>query len=113
MSEVMVTVEDAAFRLAELVEAVSVKRESAVLMKAGRPIARIVPIPLSAKAVNMPTTPRLHGSKIDPKTAGFRSPEEEELQRKQSELEDLRSQLAESELELATLRSELVAFERR
>ena len=44
MSEIMVTVEDAAFRLAELVEAVSVKRESTVLTKAGHPIARIVPI---------------------------------------------------------------------
>ena len=44
MSEVMVTVEDAASRLSELVEDVSVKRESAVLMKAGHPIARIVPI---------------------------------------------------------------------
>jgi len=61
----------------------------------------------------MPTTPRLHGSKIDPKTSGFRSPEEDELRRKQAELEDLQSKLAESELELATLRSELIAFERR
>ncbi len=48
----------------------------------------------------MPTTPRLLGSKIDPETSGFRSPEEEERQRKQRELEDLQSELAESELEL-------------
>jgi multidrug resistance efflux pump len=61
----------------------------------------------------MPATPQLHGSKIDPETSGFRSPEEEELRRKQAELEDLQSELAEAELELATLRSELIAFERR
>jgi hypothetical protein len=41
------------------------------------------------------------------------SPEENELRRKQAELEDLQSELAESELALATLRSELTAFERR
>jgi len=46
-------------------------------------------------------------------TRGYFSPEEEELQRKRGELETLQSQLAESELELATLRSELVGFERR
>jgi hypothetical protein len=61
----------------------------------------------------MPTAPRLQGSKTDSETSGFRSPEEEELQRKQRELESLQSELAESELGLATLRSELVAFERR
>ena len=61
----------------------------------------------------MPTTPRIRGSEIGLETSGFRSPEEEELQRKQSELETLQSELAESELELATLRSELIAFERR
>ncbi len=44
MSEAMVTVEDAAFRLAELVEEVSARREAAVLTKAGIPVARIVPI---------------------------------------------------------------------
>ena len=44
MSEAMVTVEDAAFRLAELVEEVSARREAAILTKAGRPVARIVPI---------------------------------------------------------------------
>ncbi len=61
----------------------------------------------------MPTTPRLSGSKTDAGISGFRSPEEEELHRKRGELENLRSELAESELELATLRSELIAFERR
>ena len=61
----------------------------------------------------MPSTPRLHGSKTGPETSGFRSPEEEELGRKQAELESLQTELAESELELATLRSELIAFERR
>jgi hypothetical protein len=59
----------------------------------------------------MPATPRLYGSKLDPETSGFRSPEEEELRRKQAELEDLQSELV--ELALATLRSELIAFERR
>ena len=44
MSEAIVTVEDAAFRLAELVEEIAIKREPAVLTKAGRPVARIVPI---------------------------------------------------------------------
>src|SRR5208283_3944107 len=58
------------------------------------------------KAVRMPTAPRLQGSKTVPGTSGFRSREEEELQRKQGELEDLQSELA--ELELATLRSELI-----
>ncbi len=45
--------------------------------------------------------------------SAHRSPEEEELDRKRVELEHLQSELAESELELATLRSELIAFERR
>jgi hypothetical protein len=45
--------------------------------------------------------------------SAHRSPEEEELERKRLELEQLQSDLAESELELATLRSELIAFERR
>ena len=49
----------------------------------------------------------------DTATPEFRSPEEEELERKRQELDHLLSELAESELELATLRSELVAFERR
>ena len=45
--------------------------------------------------------------------SAHRSPEEEELDRKRVELKNLESELAESELGLATLRSELVAFERR
>jgi hypothetical protein len=57
--------------------------------------------------------PRLLGSKTDAGTVEFRSPEEEELQRKRQELEQLEPELAESELELATLRSGLIAFERR
>ena len=61
----------------------------------------------------MPTTPRLDSPTPVTETSGFRSPEEEELRRKQSELEGLQSELAESEVELATLRSELIAFERR
>ena len=44
MSEAQVTIEDAAFRLAELVDEVSVTGESAVLVKGGRAVARITPI---------------------------------------------------------------------
>ena len=61
----------------------------------------------------MPIAPRLDGSKTAPEASRFRSPEEEELRRKRAELQILQSELAESELELATLRSELIAFERR
>ena len=61
----------------------------------------------------MPATPRLSGPKTETETPKFRSPEEEELEHKRVELEQLQSELAESELQLATLRSELVAFERR
>ena len=45
MSEAIVTAEDAALRLAELVDEVSARREAAVLTKAGRPVARILSIP--------------------------------------------------------------------
>ncbi len=61
----------------------------------------------------MPTNPRLLGSRTETRATRFRSPEEEELHGKRKELERLQSELAESELELATLRSELIAFERR
>lgn len=44
MSEAVVTVEDAAIRLSELVEHVFAKREAAVLVRGGRPVARIVPV---------------------------------------------------------------------
>ena len=68
---------------------------------------------MDRKEASMPTIPRLPDSKIAPETCGFRSPEAEELQRKRIELDNLQSDLAESELGLATLRSELIAFERR
>ncbi len=61
----------------------------------------------------MPTKPKLPCPQTATAPRDFRSPEEEELQRKRGDLENLRSQLAESELELATVRSELIAFERR
>ncbi len=44
MSEALVSVEEAAVRLSELVEHVFAKREAAVLVKGGRPVARVVPI---------------------------------------------------------------------
>jgi antitoxin (DNA-binding transcriptional repressor) of toxin-antitoxin stability system len=44
MSEAVVTVEYAALHLAELVEHISAKREAAVIVKAGRPMARLVPV---------------------------------------------------------------------
>ena len=52
---------------------------------------------------------RLLGSMTDTRLPRFVAPEEEELERKRQELDHLLSELAESELELATLRSELVA----
>ena len=61
----------------------------------------------------MPANPRLTGHTTKTETPKFRSPEEEELDHKRVELERFQSELAESELQLATLRSELVAFERR
>ena len=61
----------------------------------------------------MPAKSRLLGSSTEAATPEFCSPEEKELERKRKELDQLRSELAESELGLATLRSELVAFERR
>ena len=45
MSEIVLTIEDAAARFADLVERVHEKRETAVLVKSGRPVARIVPVP--------------------------------------------------------------------
>lgn len=61
----------------------------------------------------MPAKPRSLGFQTNAETSAHRSPEEKELDRKRIEFENLQSQLAELELELATLRSELVVFERR
>jgi hypothetical protein len=61
----------------------------------------------------MPIESQNLGNKTSLERSAYRSPEEEELDRKQIELEHLQSELAESELELATLRSELLTFERR
>ena len=44
MSEKVVTIEDAARRLTELVEWVHSRSEAALLVKAGQPLARIVPV---------------------------------------------------------------------
>jgi len=44
MNETVITIEDAARCLSELVERVHVSGEAAVLVKAGRPLARIVPL---------------------------------------------------------------------
>ncbi len=52
-------------------------------------------------------------SKADGTAAGFRSPEQDEVDRKRAELEHLRETLADVELELATLRADLITFERR
>jgi hypothetical protein len=61
----------------------------------------------------MPAKAKLPGPQTATGTRGYFSPEEEELSRKREELEHLQNDLADAELELATLRSELVAFERR
>ena len=61
----------------------------------------------------MPANPRLTGHTTKTETPKFCSPEEEELDHKRVELERFQSELAESELQLATLRSQLVAFEWR
>jgi hypothetical protein len=61
----------------------------------------------------MSAPPKLPSPETAPGTRGYCSPEEEELARKREELEQLQADLADAELELATLRSNLVAFERR
>ena len=61
----------------------------------------------------MPPKPKLPGPQAANGPRDFQSPEGEELARKREELEQLQADLAESELELATRRSELIAFERR
>ncbi len=45
MSETVVTIEEAARCLPELVERLHASGEAATLMKSGRPFARIVPVP--------------------------------------------------------------------
>jgi len=45
MSETVLTIEDAARCLSDLVERLHGKGEAAVLVKSGRPLARIVPVP--------------------------------------------------------------------
>ena len=41
----MLTIEDAARHLDDIVERVRARGESAILLKSGRPVARIVPVP--------------------------------------------------------------------
>jgi DNA repair exonuclease SbcCD ATPase subunit len=64
------------------------------------------------KEESMRVNPRLPVSRTETGAPELCSPEEEELHRKREELSQLQSELAESELNLATLRSELVSFER-
>ena len=45
MNEAMLTIEDAARRLHDVVERVRAKGEPAILVKSGRPVAQIVPVP--------------------------------------------------------------------
>jgi prevent-host-death family protein len=45
MNETVLTIEDAARCLPDLVERVHARGEPALLTKAGRPVARIVPVP--------------------------------------------------------------------
>ena len=47
MNETVLTVEDAARCLPDLVERIHTSGEGALLVKSGRPIARIVPVPAS------------------------------------------------------------------
>jgi antitoxin (DNA-binding transcriptional repressor) of toxin-antitoxin stability system len=49
MNETVMTIEDAAARLPELVEQIRVQREAAVILRAGRPVARIVPVPAAGE----------------------------------------------------------------
>ena len=60
----------------------------------------------------MPSKQRRLDLQTNNKTSAYRTPEEEELERKRIELEQLESDVADLELELATIRSELVVFER-
>ena len=49
MNEAMLTIEDAARHLADVVERVCTKGEPAVLLKSGQPVARIVPVPSAGR----------------------------------------------------------------
>jgi antitoxin (DNA-binding transcriptional repressor) of toxin-antitoxin stability system len=49
MSETVLTIEDAARCLPELVERVHARGEAAVLVKSGRPLVRIVPVPAAGQ----------------------------------------------------------------
>ena len=50
MSETVLTIEDAARCLPELVERIHANGEAAVLVKSGMPLARIVPVPPPGQA---------------------------------------------------------------
>ena len=52
MDETVLTIEDAARCLPDLVERVHAKGEVALLVKAGRPLARIVPVPDQGQAAD-------------------------------------------------------------
>ncbi len=52
MNDAIVTVEDAAARFDELVEHVHAQREATVIVKAGRPLVRMVPIPAPGQVPN-------------------------------------------------------------
>jgi antitoxin (DNA-binding transcriptional repressor) of toxin-antitoxin stability system len=49
MSDTAITIEDAATRLPEVVERVRSHREATVILRAGRPVVRIVPVPLAGE----------------------------------------------------------------
>ena len=50
MSEQYLNIEDAAAGLHQLIERVEMQREPAVIVKSGRPVARIVPVPVEGEA---------------------------------------------------------------
>ena len=49
MSETVMTIEDAAAHLPELVDRVHTHRQAALIVRAGRPVVRIVPVPAEAE----------------------------------------------------------------
>jgi prevent-host-death family protein len=52
MHETVLTIDDAARTLPDLVERVHSRGESALLTKAGRPVARIVPVQVASQGVD-------------------------------------------------------------